>query len=103
MVGCHHTAGIDNAGYNVPLFRDQKVADALGNRVGEVNRGIGPLRAVTRVGDVYEQVFEQDGTTRSIRYEVSDDGSIQTIRMRWLEGQHVIDSRTFQRPLQRSR
>lgn len=103
VVGCHHTAGIDNARYNVPLFRDQKVADALGNRVGEVNPGIGPLRAVTRDGDVYEQVFEQAGTTRRIRYKVSDDGSIQVIDMRWLEGQDVIDSRTFQRPLQRSR
>lgn len=103
VVGCHHTPSIDNSGYNVPLFRDQNVADAFGNRVGEVNRGIAPLGRVTRNGDVYEQVFEQNGSTRRIRYTVSDNGSIQVIEMSWLEGQEVVSSRTYRRPLQRVR
>jgi len=97
MVGCHHTDGIDNREYQIPVFRNQREEDLLGNIQGEVNEGISILPATLVEGGVYTQKFTQNGAEKSIQYTVETTGTTQTIEMKFSKGDQSVGTKTYER------
>ena len=102
VVGCHHTASIDNTGLNVPSFqgRGQGQSDVFGNIYGEVPADMEPMPAtqVVTEGVHYIQEFTQAGAARSISYVVSTSGETQEITATFIDSDGTESEVSHSRP-----